>query len=96
MDLEHKNRSYTITFKLETIKYAEDTSNRAAANFIMLIENEFRNGERKKKSSKIPKTKSKYEPSRVAAERPSTLHWKMNYWITSNKEERKSKPLQRL
>ena len=33
MDLECKNRSYTIAFKLEVIKYAEDTSNRRAAIF---------------------------------------------------------------
>src|SRR6185437_15494925 len=33
MDLECKNRSYTIAFKLEAIKYAEDSSNRRAAKF---------------------------------------------------------------
>ncbi|CAG8790819.1 3852_t:CDS:1, partial [Gigaspora rosea] len=33
MDLERKNRSYTIAFKLEVIKYAEDSSNHRAAKF---------------------------------------------------------------
>ena len=33
MDLERKNRSYTIAFKLEVIKYTEDTSNHCAAIF---------------------------------------------------------------
>ena len=33
MDLEHKNQSYTVAFKLEAIKYAEDSSNYRAAKF---------------------------------------------------------------
>ncbi|CAG8583210.1 4165_t:CDS:2 [Gigaspora rosea] len=32
-DLVHKNRSYTVAFKLEVIAYAEDTSNRRASRF---------------------------------------------------------------
>ncbi|CAG8827434.1 20903_t:CDS:1, partial [Gigaspora rosea] len=32
-DLVRTNRSFTITFKLEVIAYAEDTSNRSAAKF---------------------------------------------------------------
>ncbi|CAG8465715.1 24355_t:CDS:1, partial [Gigaspora rosea] len=57
MDLERKNRSYTIAFKLETIKYAEDTSNRAAAKFYNVDRKRVQ--EWRKKKEKFENTKNK-------------------------------------
>ena len=52
-DLVCTNRSFTITFKLEVIAYAEDTSNRSAAKFYNVDRKEFKNGESRKQNLRL-------------------------------------------
>ena len=53
-----KVKSYTMGFKLQAIKKAEETSNRNAAQFFKLIRSEFVNGDKKKRLLQSKKRKS--------------------------------------